>query len=189
MPMDKYMIVNATQLDTDLASIANTIKTKLNEPASKEYEFPEDFSIAINKMQYDANPNTVDDLQVNGKTITATAGYYQNNVSKSVATGRVVINELKLTAHPTVTLSADKTKIVAKYTVEQEPQVSIAVPGYITSTEIENNKFSATGETSTPIADLFTVNTADKIVKNADGTITIPAGYYAADIVYTIPTA
>jgi hypothetical protein len=31
------------------------------------------------------------------------------------------------------------------------------------------------------------LNTVDDIINNEDGTITIPAGYYAEDIVFTLP--
>ena len=47
MPMNEYKIVNATQLDADLASIADMIKTKTLE--THEYVFPEDFITSINK--------------------------------------------------------------------------------------------------------------------------------------------
>ena len=94
MSYDKYMIVNATQLDADLASIAEKIKTKLHETG--EYNFPEDFLTAIDKMVYDDTPNTESDLIVNEATITATSGYYPSDVSKSVATGSVVINSLEM---------------------------------------------------------------------------------------------
>lgn len=80
MPIDKYMIVNATQLDADLASIANKIKEKLNETG--EYNFPDDFITAIDRMVYDANPKTVDNIVNNGDgTITIPAGYYADNVT------------------------------------------------------------------------------------------------------------
>ena len=58
--MDKFMIVNATQLDADLAEIANKIKEKLNE--TEKYNFPEDFLTAIDKMMYTENSNTVDNI-------------------------------------------------------------------------------------------------------------------------------
>ena len=77
--MDKFMIVNATQLDADLALIADKIKEKLNETG--EYNFPEDFLTAIDKMVYDENPNTVDNIINNEDgTITIPAGYYSEDI-------------------------------------------------------------------------------------------------------------
>ena len=77
--MDKFMIVNATQLDADLAEIANAIKEKLKE--SGEYNFPEDFLFAINKLVYDENPNTIEDIVDNEDgTFTIPAGYYSEDI-------------------------------------------------------------------------------------------------------------
>lgn len=77
--MDKFMIVNATQLDADLAEIANKIKEKLNETG--EYNFPEDFLTAIDKMIYTENLNTVDNIINNEDgTITIPAGYYAEDI-------------------------------------------------------------------------------------------------------------
>ena len=77
--MDKFMIVNATQLDADLAEIADKIREKLNETG--EYNFPEDFLIAIDKMTYNENPNTIDDIVDNEDgTITIPAGYYAEDI-------------------------------------------------------------------------------------------------------------
>lgn len=77
--MDKFMIINATQLDADLAEIANKIKEKLNETG--EYNFPEDFLTAIDKMIYTENLNTVDNIINNEDgTITIPAGYYAEDI-------------------------------------------------------------------------------------------------------------
>ena len=185
MPMNEYKIVNATQLDADLASIADMIKTKTLE-TDIDYVFPEDFIIAIDKMSYNANPNTEDDLIVEGDTITVNAGYYQEAISKFVESGLVFINSLNLEENPIVALSEDGKSIEAEYTVEKIPEVSVT-PGYISN--ITNvGTFKSSGKTTIAIQDLITAKAESDIIDNGDGTITIPAGYYAEDILYTIPT-
>lgn len=185
MPVEKYMIVNATQLDADLASIANKIKAKLNETG--EYKFPEDFLSAIDKMVYDANPNTANDLSVNGKTVTANPGYYPTAVSKSVDEGLVVVNDLEIISNPTIALSADGKSIEVNHSNSQAPTTS-TTSGYVTSTNVNVGTCSASGSKTITIISLLGDKTADNIVANGDGTITIPSGYYSTDIVYTLPT-
>lgn len=185
MPIDKYMIVNATQLDADLASIANKMKEKLNETG--EYNFPDDFIAAIDKMVYDANPNTANDLSVSGKTVTAGAGYYPNAVFKSIDDGLVVINDLEIISNPTISLSADGKNIVVSHSNSQSPTPS-TTSGYVTSANVTVGNCVTHGENSASIVSLLGDKTVDNIVNNGDGTITIPAGYYANNITYTLPT-
>ena len=185
MSYDKYMIVNATQLDADLASIAEKIKTKLNETG--EYNFPEDFLTAIDKMVYDANPNSEADLIVNEATITATSGYYPSDVSKSVATGMVVVNNLELEVNPTITLDADTLSVVAAYEAEGTPPVHVATRGYVTSSDVSVNTCKASGVTTKPLSELLTMRDENSIVGAADR-VTIPAGYYTNEVVITPST-
>lgn len=182
MSYDKYMIVNATQLDADLASIAEKIKTKLNETG--EYNFPEDFLTAIDKMVYDANPNSEADLIVNEATVTATSGYYPSDVSKSVATGMVVVNNLELEVNPTVTLDEDTLSVVATYEAEGTPPVHVATRGYVTSSEITVNTCKASGVTTKPLSELLTMRDENSIVGEVNK-VTIPAGYYVNEVVIT----
>jgi hypothetical protein len=175
---DKYVIVNATQLDSDLATIATAMKTKVKE--SKEYQFPTDFLAAIDKMVYDENPNTADDLVVQGNSITAKAGYYPADVSKAVNTGAVTVNALDLEKNPTIEFVGDN--IVASYLIEQEPQVS-TTNGYVTASEIKVNKCTATGSATKPIGELLSLRTGDNLVINEDGTLTLPNGYYKDNVI------
>lgn len=185
MPIEKYMIVNATQLDADLASIANKIKAKLNETG--EYKFPDDFLSAIDKMVYDANPNTENDLSVSGKTVTANPGYYPTAVSKSVDEGLVVVNDLEIISDPIITLSADGKSIVVNHSNSQAPTTS-TTSGYVTSANVTVGTCSASGTKTETIVNLLGNKTSDNVVNNGNGTITIPAGYYAEDVTYTLPT-
>ena len=185
MSYDKYMIVNATQLDADLASIAEKIKTKLNETG--EYNFPEDFLTAIDRMVYDANPNSEADLIVNEDTVTTTSGYYPSDVSKSVATGKIVVNNLELEVNPTVTLDEDTLSVVATYEAEGTPPVHVATRGYVTSSEITVNTCKASGVTTKPLSELLTMRDENSIVGEVDK-VTIPAGYYVNEVVITPST-
>ena len=185
MSYDKYMIVNATQLDADLASNAEKIKTKLNETG--EYNFPEDFLTAIDKMVYDANPNSEADLIVNEATITATSGYYPSDVSKSVATGSIVINSLEMESNPSVTLSEDGLSIISEYSVESVPTVHIAARGYVTSSEVAVKTCKASGATTKPLSELLTIQNESSVVGETDK-VTIPAGYYPNEVIITPST-
>lgn len=185
MSYDKYMIVNATQLDADLASIAEKIKTKLNETG--EYNFPEDFLTAIDKMVYDANPNSEADLIVNEDTVTATSGYYPSDVSKSVATGSVIINSLEMESNPSVTLSDDGLSIVSEYSVESSPTVHVATRGYVTSSEITAKTCKASGITTKPLSELLIMQDENSIIGETNK-VTIPAGYYANEVIITPST-
>lgn len=182
MSYDKYMIVNATQLDADLASIAEKIKTKLHETG--KYNFPEDFLTAIDKMVYDDTPNTESDLIVNEATVTATSGYYPSDVSKSVATGSVVINSLEMQSNPSVILSEDGTSIVSEYSVESIPTVHVATRGYVTDSEITANKCKASGTTTKPLSELLIMQDENSIIRETNK-VTIPAGYYTNEVIIT----
>lgn len=182
MPMNEYKIVNATQLDADLAKIANMIKTKTLD--NKEYVFPEDFEFAIEKMSYNENPLGENDLIVEGKTVIVPEGYYPEMVSKSIGDGQVFVNNLLLTETPTVSLN-EEGAIEVKFFIEKIPEFSVT-PGYVTT--VSNvGYFQASGETTVLPEELFEVKNIDSIINNEDGTITIPAGYYSTDVVYTLP--
>ena len=183
MPMNEYKIVNATQLDNDLARIANMIKTKTLD--TKEYVFPDDFEEAVGKMSYNENPLGEDDLIIEGKSIIVPEGYYPEMVTKSINEGQVFVNNLLLTENPSVVLNEDG-NIEVKYLVEKIPEFSVT-PGYITM--VSNvGYFRASGETVISPEEIFEVKDIDSVVDNGDGTITIPAGYYSTDVVYTLPT-
>ena len=87
MPMNEYKIVNATQLDADLASIANMIKTKTQE--THDYVFPEDFVTSIEKMSYNNIVFGEKDLIVEDNTVIVPMGYYSEEVRKSIDEGEI----------------------------------------------------------------------------------------------------
>lgn len=185
MPMNEYKIVNATQLDADLASIANSIKEKTLE-TDKEYIFPEDFVLAIYKMSYNENPKTKDDLVVEGKEVLVNKGFYPEDVKASIEDGLIIIDNLEVKENPEIILSEDGLSIEANYNFETVLDVSIT-PGYINNIE-EENTVKISGKTTVSLEELLTSKTEADILVNEDGTITIPAGYYSTEINFTIPT-
>ena len=79
--MDKFVIVNINQLEEGLKGIANKIKEKLNE-TEVEYNFPDEFITAIDKLMSIDNVKTEADIIVNDdNTITIPAGYYAEDVN------------------------------------------------------------------------------------------------------------
>ena len=184
MPMNEYKIVNATQLDADLASIANSIKEKTLE-TDKEYIFPEDFVSAIYKMSYNEDIKTIDDLTIEGKDILVNKGFYPEDVKTSIDDGLIIIDDLIIEENPTVALSEDGLSIEANYSFENSLDISIT-PGYVDIIE-EAGSIKATGKTSILLTDLLDSKSEMDITVNENGSILIPAGYYTQDIIFTIP--
>ena len=67
-----------------LTSVANAIRTKGG--TSAQLEFPTEFVTAIGNISGGGTPRTSADLQVSGSTVTAPAGTYASDASKSVTT-------------------------------------------------------------------------------------------------------
>ena len=114
MAVDK--LVDSTQLDTDLTSVANAIRTKGGTSAS--LAFPSGFVTAIGNISTGGTPRTSDDLEVSGATVTAPAGTYASAASKSVASGTA--------GTPTATKGT-----VTNHSVDVTPSVTNTT-GYIT---------------------------------------------------------
>ena len=184
MPMDEYKIVNATQLDADLASIADMIKTKTQE--THDYVFPEDFRTSINKMSYNNIIFGEKDLIVEDNTVIVPMGYYSEEVRKSIDEGEIHLNNIEIEENPIIKISEDGSAIESEYRVEKTPEFSIN-PGYI-STFSNENPVVVSGKTIIPLENIFEIKDQNSIIDNGDGTITIPAGYYSTDIIYTLST-
>lgn len=50
MANNQYVLVDATELDSNLESIANALREKLGDDDSVKYSFPDDFIEAINQL-------------------------------------------------------------------------------------------------------------------------------------------
>lgn len=183
MPMNEYKIVNATQLDADLASIANMIKTKTQE--THDYVFPEDFVTSIEKMSYNNIIFGEKDLIVEDNTVIVPMGYYSEEVRKSIDEGEIHLNNIEIEENPIIKISEDGSAIESEYRVEKSLEFSIN-PGYI-STFSNENPIVVSGKTIIPLGNIFEIKDQNFIINNGNGTITIPAGYYAEDVVFTLP--
>lgn len=188
--MDVYKIVNATQLDADLESLANSLRAKRNENSSVEYEFPETYVDAIADLYYDDSPNTANDLTVSGKTVTVKEGYYPTAVSKSVADGSISGKTTELMVDPgalSFNKSTGNITIAATTGVNKDVVVNVTA-GYqgANSNKIISNAAKVIVNSKT-YSGAIPVQTSSAISQtaNADGTysVTIPEGYYSG---YTI---
>lgn len=169
MPMNEYKIVNATQLDADLASIANTIKRKTSE--THDYVFPEDFNNALEKMYYENNSLGLEDIMIEGKSVTIPGGYYSKDVNVEIQDGMLYANNLIISENPTVNISDDGSSLEVKYSAEGVPDFYLT-PGYIGN--ISNNSIiKAQGEITVSLVDFFEGKDNATIVNNEDGTTTI----------------
>lgn len=97
--MDKYEIVNSTQLNAALTEIADALRAKLG--GSAQYAFPADYISAIAKLFYDANPNTVNDINVNNRgEIVVNAGVFESNTTKAIPGNYVNVSDITITSAP-----------------------------------------------------------------------------------------
>lgn len=135
----------------------------------------------ITAVDLDDITKTSSDLTANGATVTAPAGYYASDATKSVASGSV-------TAPGTISgssasVSAGTDTITLTKTVSVTPNVTTA--GYISSGTAGDASVSLTASVNTRTSSDLTANGA---------TVTAPAGYYASDATksvdsMTLPTS
>lgn len=191
--MDTYKIVNATELDANLESLANSFREKRNEASSKKYNFPESFTEALRDMYYDEAPNTADDLVVEGKTVKVGKGYYPNEVSKSVANGSissVTVSGNAIQFTPNITFNESTGQISVAPDSETRDIVVNVQEGYQNSdTKTYSNKVNATLNSATKNLTLKTDSDVTVIVNGNKVTVTIPKGYYASQIVKEATTS
>ena len=114
----------------------------------------------------DIPQNDSSDLTASGATVTAPAGYYASNASKSVASGSATpASSVSATG---ATVSTGTNTLTLSKTVSNTPQVSA---GYVSSGTAGNTDVSLTAS----------VNTRSSSDLSASGaTVTAPAGYYAS---------
>lgn len=97
--MDKYEIVNSTQLNADLTAIANALRAKLG--GNAPYAFPADYITAIGRLFYDANPNGANDISVNNRgEIVVNAGVFESNTTKAIPNNYVNVSDITITSAP-----------------------------------------------------------------------------------------
>lgn len=164
--MDDYKIVNATELDADLESLANTLRAKNGE--SQAYVFPDDFNRAVADLYYDPQPNTADDISYNvtNRTIDVASGFYGAKTSFDLT---------DLSPEDSYT-----TPIVPG----DNPITLVLKDTYC----LNNITIKAVDTTNTYLKRSNVIPTNDPYI-SADGTeVIIPAGYYAEEKRVTIPS-
>lgn len=158
MAVDK--LVDSAQLNSDLTSVANAIRTKGGTSAS--LAFPSGFVTAIGNISTGGTPRTSDDLEVSGATVTAPAGTYASAASKSVASGTA--------GTPTATKGT-----VSNHSVSVTPSVTNTT-GYITGSTktgtavtVSASELVSGSETKTQNGTYDVTNLAQLIVNVAGG--------------------
>ena len=131
-----------------------------------------DYAIVAREDAYKGTLRTSSDLMASGATVTVPGGFYQNDATKTIASG---------TATPAASISATGASIstgtntlTLSKTVSNTPQVSA---GYISSGTAGNSSVSLTASVNTRSSSDLTVS---------GKTVTAPAGYYAAAATKTI---
>ena len=162
MPMQEYKIINATQLDLDLAELATTYRDTFSISATTPLTFPESFIETIDGIEKRDSYS----LKLVDKTITAPAGYYKFDGVFTLPLDYVDTSSLKKNSND----------------LTFTDNVVTAPAGYYESDAIYNlpNSYIDTANiTITTFSDEAVIAAA-----LSTGTqITIPAGYYPQDIV------
>ena len=113
------------------------------------------------------------DLTTSGATVTAPAGYYANEATKSISSGSVTAPSS--ISGTSASVSTGTNTLTLSKTVSVTPNVTTA--GYISSGTAGNSSVSLT-------ASVNTRNSSDLSASGA--TVTAPAGYYSSDATKTI---
>lgn len=173
--------------DLDLIAIANAIRTKGG--TSAELEFPDEFVTAIDNISGGGGtPRTSSDLTVSGATVTAPAGVYASDASKSVATMTL----------PTTTSSSATSGYTSKATLDRSTSdryINIG-PGYNSAGGYYKISKVANGSATTPattisVTPTVSLNSATGVVTGSVSasqsiTPTISAGYVSSGTAGTV---
>lgn len=164
MAIQEYKIVNATQLDSDLAELASKYRDTFGISATTPLTFPESFIETIGNIEKrDRNSLILVD-----KNITALAGYYEKDATFVLPENYIDITPVTKSATD-VTLEGKTVTVSAGYYTEN---IKHNLPdSYVDTTDI----------VVTEIPDTATIAAA----LPAGTSITIPAGYYPNAIVIT----
>ena len=164
MAIQEYKIVNATQLDSDLAELASKYRDIFDISTTTPMIFPESF---INTVG-DIEKRGLNALTMKGKNITAPAGYYKEDAIFTLPESYIDITP--------VTKSAADVKLEGK-------TVTVSAGYYTENIEhnLPNSYVDTTDIVITEIPDATTIAAA----LPAGTSITIPVGYYPNAIVIT----
>lgn len=218
MAIDAYKIINATELEANLALIATALRTKLNR--SGNLQFPDDYVSAINDLQYDANPNTAADITFEDGSVKVGNGFFANDTTKAMPVGSAAVQANSITIPLNISVD-NEGKIDVNGEASQVITANVT-PGYITScasatvsascaksqalSTVAGGAITPSESAQTAVAakkytlGAVTVNAiptnyigsavprkseTDVVLTETD--VTIPAGYYASDVIITLP--
>lgn len=138
------------------------------------------------------------DLTINGATVTVPAGYYATNASKTVATGSITLNAPTISASGLITASGT---VSAGYinsnpsnkTLQLTTQAAKTItPTKSSQTAVAKNVYT-TGVISvaaipSQYVDITNIGKTSADLTISNTTVTAPAGYYASNAVFSVPT-
>lgn len=159
MAMQEYKIVNATQLDSDLAELASKYRDTFSISASTPLVFPESFIETVDNIE------KRDSLTLVGKTITALAGYYKFDTNLTLSEDYVVVTDIRKNSNDMIFNNTDG--------------IITAPAGYYSTDAIYTLP-----ESYIDIEPLK--KDSDDLTFVAD-TVIVPAGYYEVEAQYSIP--
>ena len=115
-----------------------------------------------NGVKYTGNiqTKTSSDLSVSGATVTAPAGYYASNATKSVASGTVTAPAS--ISGSSATVSTGSNTLTLSKTVSVTPNVTTA--GYVSSGSAGNSSVSLTASVTTKAAATYHPSTSDQSI-------------------------
>lgn len=111
------------------------------------------------------------DLTASGATVTAPAGYYSAQATKTIASGSATTPTTTITAYPTISIS--NTGLIESSVSATEAITPTVSAGYVSSGTAGN--VTASGYANTQL----TVKTSSDLTASG-ATVTAPAGYYTA---------
>ena len=129
------------------------------------------------------------DLTVSGATVTAPAGYYASNASKSVASGSAKTPATSITANPTI--SVDSSGLITAAASASKSVTPTVTAGYISSGTAGTVSVSGSNtsqlstqaaKTVTPTESVQTAVSAGKYTTGAVKVAAIPSDYVGSDI-------
>lgn len=160
----------------------NYIRGKLQEKEATPSEqiqsiTPDEDYDALSKVTVDAIPSDYvgsgvprqSSLSASGNTVTASAGYYENNVSQTVQSGTATVTG-SITADPFI--SVDSNGLITATVSASEPLTPTVSEGYITQGTSGSVSVNGSGTKQLP-----TRTSSDMSVSGA--TVTAPSGWYA----------
>lgn len=172
--------------ETSIEYIRGRLQEKEATPTEEVQSItPDEDYDALSLVTVDAIPSTYigsdvprqATLSANGNTVTASAGYYENNVSQSVQSGSATTPTGGITANPTISIDVNG-KITA-FVNKSESITPIVQEGYVTSGTAGTITFSGSA------TEQMTKRTSSDL--SASGaTVTAPSGYYPTDATKTI---